>query len=113
VCAVVVDDDAAVGQPGDRAVRAGEDRRLGADLGLEGRRGEGATIAAIVASESASCAARRSTPRRATIRPPIISPRLTPAVASRSARIPAARLVIQNRCSPVMRRTYGWSVGAG
>jgi hypothetical protein len=55
------------------------------------------TIAAIVAIASASWVARRSGPRRRTRRPLMRRPTVTDVVARSKARMPAARLVIQNR----------------
>src|SRR3954454_20179000 len=63
--------------------------------------------AAMVASDSASCATRRSGPRRLISRPPIASPRATPALENSRAAVPAARLVIQKRWCSAMAVIVG------
>src|SRR4051794_18195970 len=86
---------------------------MSAMLGLRKESKSSATAwtasAAMVASDSASCATRRSGPRRLTSRPPMASPSATAALENSRAAVPAARLVIQKRwCS-----TMAVIVGAG
>ena len=58
-----------------------------------------------MASESASWVTRRSGPLIPLKRRPISRPTQTLALERISATIPAARLVIQNRCGPVVVRS--------